>query len=373
MKTLHAAASSTAPVVIMAGGTGGHVIPALSVATELQRRGIPVEWLGTEAGIESKLVPDAGIPIHWLSIGGLRGKGKATLLLAPFKLIRAVAQAAFILRQVKPQAVLGMGGFASGPGGIAARLLGIRLVVHEQNAVAGMTNRWLAKVAQVVAYAFHGAFAASPKGERVGNPVRDSIAALPLPAERFVGRNQKINILVLGGSQGAMALNQVVPQALASMHNAAHVVVRHQCGARFVEQAQQSYGQRFANVTIEPFISDMAAAYGWADLVICRSGALTVAEIAAAGVGAIMVPFPHAVDDHQTVNAAVIEAAGGGVIRQQSELTATALAAELDTLVMDRPRLLAMAEASRSVAVIGSASRLADICLGSNAGEVMHG
>ncbi|MFT5063902.1 MAG: UDP-N-acetylglucosamine--N-acetylmuramyl-(pentapeptide) pyrophosphoryl-undecaprenol N-acetylglucosamine transferase [Gammaproteobacteria bacterium] len=357
------------PVVIMAGGTGGHVIPALSVAAELQQRGVGVEWLGTHAGIESKLVPSAGIRIHWLSISGFRGKGKATLLLAPFKLIRAVAQAASILRQIQPQAVLGMGGFASGPGGIAARLLGIRLVIHEQNAVAGMTNSWLAKVAQVVAYAFNGAFAESAKGELVGNPVRDSIAALPAPAERFAGRDGKTNILVIGGSQGAMALNQVVPQALASMKHAAQVQVRHQCGNRFVESAQQAYGQDFSNVTIEPFIDDMAEAYAWADLVVCRSGALTIAEVAAAGVGAIMVPFPYAVDDHQTVNAAVIENAGGGSIRQQSNLTAESLAAELDELVVDRPRLLAMAEASRSVAVIGSASRLADICLGSNAGE----
>lgn len=362
-------ALNLAPVVIMAGGTGGHVIPALSVASELKLRGVSVEWLGTEAGIESKLVPDAQIKLHFLSIGGLRGKGKATLLLAPFKLIRAVAQAASILRQIKPQAVLGMGGFASGPGGIAARLLGIRIVVHEQNAVAGMTNRWLAKVANVVAYAFSGAFAESAKGELVGNPVRDSIAALPAPAERFAGRDGKTNILVLGGSQGAMALNQVVPQALASMSKASEVQVRHQCGTRFVEQATEAYGQDFDNVVIEPFIADMAEAYAWADLVVCRSGALTVAEVAAAGVAAILVPFPHAVDDHQTVNASVIENAGGGFIRQQSDLTAESLAAELDNLVGDRQRLLAMAEASRSVAVIGSAQRLADICLGSNAGE----
>lgn len=363
-------------VLIMAGGTGGHVIPALSVAEVLRSHGVAVEWLGTKAGIEARLVPAANIPIHWMNITGLRGKSAATLLLAPFRLLSAVLQARRVIKAFNPTAVLGMGGFASGPGGLAAKLLGKRLVIHEQNAIAGMTNRYLSRMADVTAYAFDGAFTGGKALQRLGNPVRTEIEALPSPTERAAHKaSHTLNILVLGGSLGAKALNDAVPQALVRTNGAASIAVRHQAGARNFEEAQQAYlavrDSLAAKADVKDFIDDMAAAYAWADLVVCRAGALTVAELAAVGVASILVPYPYAVDDHQTLNARVLERAGAGLICQQSELTPEFLAGLFDQFVADKSRLISMGEAARSVAEPRTAERLASLCVPALEQEIM--
>lgn len=351
------------PVLIMAGGTGGHVFPALAVAERLRAAGMPVVWMGTRQGLEAKLVPAAGITIEWIGVAGLRGKGLRRLLTLPFMLGRALLQARTILRRLRPPVVLGMGGFASGPGGLAARLLGIPLVVHEQNAIAGLTNRWLARLASRVLEAFPGTFPASRRALAVGNPVRDAIAALPPPALRFAGREGRLRLLVLGGSQGALALNQLVPQALAQLPEAARPEVWHQAGGRLHDTAAAAYQEAGVAARLTPFIDDMAAAYAWADLVLCRAGALTIAELAAAGVAALLVPFPFAVDDHQTANAAFLARGGAARVVQQADLDAAALAALLGELLADRQALWAMAEAARALAQVDSAARVAAICL----------
>ncbi|MBK8962452.1 MAG: undecaprenyldiphospho-muramoylpentapeptide beta-N-acetylglucosaminyltransferase [Candidatus Competibacteraceae bacterium] len=351
------------PVLIMAGGTGGHVFPALAVAERLRERGLPVVWLGTRRGLEATLVPKAGIPIEWIGVAGLRGKGMGRLLGMPLMLRRAVWQAGAILRRLRPRVVLGMGGFASGPGGMVARSLGIPLVVHEQNAIAGLTNRWLARVADRVLEAFPATFPSARRALTVGNPVRQRIAALPPPAARLAGRAGRPRLLVVGGSQGALALNQLVPQALASLAEAHRPEVWHQAGGRLHETAETAYREAGVTARLTPFIEEMAEAYSWADLVLCRAGALTVAELAAAGVGSVLVPFPFAVDDHQTANARYLEQGGAALIRQQAELTAQNLAELLGALLGDRPRLLGMAEAARGLARIEAAERVATACL----------
>lgn len=353
-------------VLIMAGGTGGHVIPALSVAQVLRSHGVRVEWLGTRAGIEAKLVPAANIPINWINITGLRGKSAITLLLAPLRLASAVLQSIRVIRRLQPDAVLGMGGFASGPGGLAAWLLRKRLVIHEQNAIAGMTNRYLAKLANAVAYAFTGAFPETDNSVLLGNPVRADIESLPAPAQRRADRaGGGINLLVLGGSLGAQALNDVLPQALAKAQFGAQITVRHQAGSRNLEAAQLAYQQVDIPTTVDvkAFIDDMAAAYAWADLVVCRSGALTVAELAAAGVASVLVPFPHAVDDHQTLNAQALQRVGAALVCQQADLDADMLAKLFDQFVQDPERLVLMADAARTVAEPNTAERLAALCL----------
>ena len=311
----------TAPVLIMAGGTGGHVYPALAVAKALVARRRPVVWLGTRAGIEARIVPGAGLPIEWIRIGGLRGKGALTWFAAPFRLARAIGEALVIVRRIRPAAVLGMGGFASGPGGFAAWLLRRPLVIHEQNAVAGLTNRLLAKFARVVLEAFPGSFSSLPGVVAVGNPVRPEIANLPAPSARAAARAGPLNLLVLGGSLGALALNRGVPAALAGLSAADRPVVRHQSGELTLDAARDAYRAAGVDATVMPFIEDMAEAYAWADVVVCRAGALTVAELAAAGLAALFVPFPHAVDDHQTANAASLVSAGAAVILPEADLT----------------------------------------------------
>lgn len=353
----------TAPVLIMAGGTGGHVFPALAVAESLRGRGIPVIWLGTRTGLEATLVPKAGIPLEWIEVAGLRGKGWRRRLLTPFMLIRALWQARAVLRRVQPRVILGMGGFVSGPGGVMARLLGIPLVIHEQNAIAGLTNRWLARVANQTLQAFPNTFPAPRRAITVGNPVRQVIAALPLPAERFAGRQGRARLLVLGGSLGALALNQLVPQALALLDAAERPEVWHQAGGQLQEAAAEAYQQAGITVQLTPFIDNMAEAYGWADVVLCRAGALTIAELAAAGVGAVLVPFPFAVDDHQTANARFLAQGGAARLVQQSDLSAERLAALLRDLLPDRARLLQMAEAARRLAKVDAAEQVARVCL----------
>ena len=351
------------PVIIMAGGTGGHVFPALAVAERLRLQDVPVIWMGTRQGLEARLVPQTGIPMAWVKVTGMRGVGLKRLLAAPFVITMALFQAAVILLRCRPCLALGMGGFVSGPGGLMARCLHIPLVVHEQNALAGMTNRWLARVANGVLEGFPDTFPPARRALLVGNPVRASIAALASPDRRFAARTGPARLLVVGGSQGALALNQLVPRALALLAPAERPQVWHQAGGSMLESAASAYQEAGVKVQLEPFITDMAAAYGWADLVLCRAGALTVAELAAAGVGAVLVPYPYAVDDHQTANARFLERGGAALVVQQSALTAEALAELLRDLLRDRARLLAMAKAARRRARADAAEQVAAQCL----------
>lgn len=348
------------PVMIMAGGTGGHVFPGLAVAEVLGRRGVDVVWLGSTHGLENDWVPAAGLPLERLAVSGLRGRGLAGWLAAPVRLMKAVRQAGRIIKRHAPRSVLSLGGYASGPGGIAARLRGVPLVVHEQNAVAGLTNRVLARVARRVLAGFPGAL---PGAEVVGNPVRADIAGLAAPEARFAAREGRPRLLVLGGSQGARRLNEVMPAALARLAPGARPVVRHQCGARHLEAARAGYREASLEAEVVPFIEDMAGAYGWADLVVSRAGALTLAELAAAGVGAVLVPFPHAVDDHQAVNARAFVSAGAADMIRESSLDAESLADRLAPLLGDRDRMAAMAVAARGLAHPDAAERLADACI----------
>lgn len=355
--------SAQRSVLIMAGGTGGHVVPALTVAERLRAHDAAVTWLGTRRGLEATLTPKAGIPMEWINVAGLRGKGLRQRLLTPIMLGRALWQAGTILRRLRPSVVLGMGGFVSGPGGAMTRLLGIPLVVHEQNAIAGLTNRWLARVANRVFEAFPGTFPPTRQAVTVGNPVRAAIANLPPPAERFAGRQGPRRLLILGGSQGALALNQLVPQALTLLEENERPEVWHQAGGQLQTAAETAYQEAGVKARLTPFIENMAEAYGWADLVLCRAGALTIAELAAAGVGAVLVPFPFAVDDHQTANARFLERDGAAQTVQQAELTAERLATLLRELLHDGDRLLRMAEAARRLAQVDAAEQVALACL----------
>jgi UDP-N-acetylglucosamine--N-acetylmuramyl-(pentapeptide) pyrophosphoryl-undecaprenol N-acetylglucosamine transferase len=355
-------ATAMGPVMIMAGGTGGHIFPGIAVARELQSRAIPVVWLGSEIGLETRLVPEAGLALEAIAIGGLRGKGLGTLASAPPRVLRAVWQALRIIRRHRPRSVLSLGGFAAAPGGLAAWLLGRPLLVHEQNRVPGMTNRMLARLARRVMAGFPDAFPAATRAQAVGNPVRADIAALPPPAERLADRRGPLRVLVIGGSQGARALNRFLPVAFAGIASGS-IEVRHQCGARMLDEARAAYAAAGLAVTPEPFIADMAEAYGWADLAICRAGALTIAELAAAGVASLLVPFPAAVDDHQTRNAAYLVEAGAAVLVPEGADFDARLTAELSLLLADRDRLRDMALAARGLARTDAAARVADACI----------
>ena len=351
------------PILIMAGGTGGHVFPALALARLLREQSTDVIWLGTERGLESRIIPAEGIPIEKLSIGGLRGKGALTWLAAPFRLSRALVQALAVMRRHQPSVVVGLGGFVTGPGGVAAWLTRCPLVIHEQNAVAGFTNRCLAHLARQVLEAFPGSFGHEVHARAIGNPVRRDISAVPPPAERFAGRTGPIRILVIGGSQGAARLNAVVPFALKRLAGSLAFDVRHQAGERWLEAGRASYAQAGVRADVRPFIEDMSEAYAWADLVICRAGALTISELAAAGVAAVLVPFPNAVDDHQAYNAQYLVREGAAVLISDRELTAERLASELQRLCAGRGKLLAMAERARLLAKPRAAAELAASCL----------
>lgn len=355
-------AAGPRPVMILAGGTGGHIFPGLAVAAALRTRDVPVAWLGSEGGMETRLVPQHGIAVDTIAVRGVRGKGVTALLAAPFKLLRAVRAARRVLRQRQPRAVVSFGGFAAGPGGLAARLAGIPLIVHEQNRAPGMTNRVLAKFARRVLTGFPQTFA---REEVVGNPVRAEIAAIAPPDERFAGRSGALRLLVLGGSQGARALNGAVPRALAALSCPTAWEVRHQCGERLREEAVRAYAEAGVPASVEPFIADMAAAYAWADVVVCRAGALTLAELCAAGVGSVLVPFPQAVDDHQTRNARyLLERDAAQLVPQGGDVAdlARRLSATLEALT-DRARLLPMAQAARALARPDAAGRVADAVL----------
>ena len=350
----------TRPVLIMAGGTGGHIFPGLAVAETLRAQGVPVAWLGAVGGMEAKVVPAHGIELHSIRVGGLRGKGWKTRLAAPLMLLRALLASLAVLRRLNPRSVLSMGGYVAGPGGLAARLLHRPLLVHEQNRVAGFTNRKLAVHAQRVLAGFADAL---PNAEWVGNPVRAAIAALAPPAQRFAGHAARARLLVLGGSLGARALNLALPQALALLPVERRPEVLHQCGNRGLDEAREAYAKAGVEAQVVPFIEDMAGTYGWADLAVCRAGALTLAELTAAGLGAVLVPFPHAVDDHQTRNAEALVAAGAAELIQERDLNVEQLAQRLDVLLADRAHLLAMAEAARALAKPDAAVVIARACL----------
>lgn len=337
-------------VLVMAGGTGGHVFPALAVAARLREQGHQVTWMGAPDSFEARKVPEAGFAIAFVRVSGLRGKGLIKLLKAPLLLLRALLDALAVLRRVRPDVVLGMGGFAAGPGGLAARLLGLPLVIHEQNAAAGLTNRLLARLASTVLQAFPGTFSGTfGRGAKtVGNPTRAGFAELPPPATRLAHEGPA-RVLVVGGSQGAKALNETVPRALALLPAGQRPEVRHQAG-RTLPVAQAAYAEAGVGAGIEAFIGDMPAAYAQADLVICRSGASTIAELCAAGCASVLVPFPFAVDDHQTANARYLSDAGAAVLLPERELTPAGLAATLQRLLADRAGLIGMADAARAKA-----------------------
>lgn len=352
-------------VLIMAGGTGGHVFPALAVADELRARGATINWLGTGRGIENRLVPAANIPLHLIKVEGVRGRGILGLAKAPFLISYAVSQAISIIRQINPDVVLGFGGFASGPGGLAAKLLGKPLVIHEQNAVAGTTNRLLAKVASKVLSAFPDSFKDATPVQVVGNPVREQIKNLVPVQERYAARAQQntpLQLLIVGGSLGAKAINELLPAALSELPVESRPSVWHQTGKGHAEATTSLYMQHQVNAKVAEFIDDMAAAYAWADMVVCRAGALTVSELMMAGVAAILIPLPSAIDDHQTFNAKNLTEAGAGIALVQKDLTAAKMAALLLTELADRNHLLSMAEKAQQLAKPNAAAQVADIC-----------
>lgn len=349
--------------LMMAGGTGGHVFPALATARALQQRGHEVHWLGASGGMEERLIGDTDIPLSLIHISGLRGKGKLALLLAPFRLMRALGEAYTHLRRIRPDCVVGMGGFVTGPGGIAAWLMRKPLVIHEQNAIAGMTNRWLTRFSETVLEAFPDSFGDQTVTRCTGNPVRGEVALMDAPEQRLAGRSGRLRVLVIGGSLGAQVFNQQLPRALALMPEADRPDVRHQCGEKNLEAARAAYDEAGVSASIEPFIRDMAEAYGWADLVICRAGALTVSELCAAGIGAVLVPFPHAVDDHQTRNGQHMVKAGAAILVPQPKLNPEVLAETLKDLATDRKRILTMAKAARSLARPDATERVVNYCL----------
>lgn len=366
-------------ILILAGGTGGHVYPALAVAHELLADGHEVVWMGTRAGLEARVVPAAGIPMEWLSVSGLRGKGWRNKLAAPFMLARACLQALGILRRVRPAVVLGMGGFVSGPGGLMARFLGIPLVLHEQNRIPGTTNRWLARWASVVLEAFPDSFPAKIGARCTGNPLRREIAALHgkvASGEWLVARNSDslpssslathhspptTRLLIVGGSLGARALNEAMPSALAAV--GAPLEIRHQTGAAMRDDTAARYAEAGIESRVDAFVEDMAEAYAWANLAVCRAGAMTVSELSAVGLPAILIPFPYAIDDHQTHNARYLADADAAVLLPQSELTPERMAQEIKALLGQPERLQAMAANAVSLAKPEAARTVADICL----------
>lgn len=352
-------------VLIMAGGTGGHIFPALSIARHLQSKGYRIEWLGTPRGLEVEVLRDTDIPLHLIDAHGLRGKGLLGMLLAPFMIASSILQSLRVIRSVRPCCVLGMGGYVTGPGGVATKLSGRKLLIHEQNAIVGLTNRLLARIADTAMEAFPATFTASTGALLTGNPVRVEISALPL--KRDSAALAPLKILVIGGSLGAVAINDLVPQALLSFTAQERPQVWHQVGKNNVESAQRRYREAGISLdetcTVVPFITDMAAAYAWADLVLCRAGATTVSELAAAGLPSILVPFPNAVDDHQSRNAQWLSEAGAAVLIQQRDLNAGALADLWQRFQQDRSVLNEMAHKARALAHVNANELVASQCI----------
>jgi len=350
-------------ILIMAGGTGGHVFPALAVARELRNRGARVLWLGTRAGIEARVVPAAGFEIDYITIKSLRGGGLLRWLLLPVRLNVAMWQSLRVLRRRRPNAALAMGGFASGPGALMVSVLGIPLVVHEQNAIAGLTNRWLAQLADRLLCGFPGAFGEKVGVHVVGNPVRPEILSLPDPETRFAARPGRLRLLIVGGSQGARVFNETVPAALRRLPESARPEVWHQTGSRDESTVASRYREFLPDARVAAFIDDMAAAYAWADLVVCRAGAMTVAELAVAGIGSILVPLPTAADDHQTANAHYLADRDAAVRLPQVECTAERLAELILDVSGNRSLLERMAIHARGCAVTDATEAVTHECL----------
>lgn len=348
---------SVPTILIMAGGTGGHIMPGLAVADVLRARGWRVLWLGNPDKMEGRLVPARGYDLVPMTFSGVRGRGPGALLRLPLTLARALAQAWSRLSQIKPDVVLGMGGYVAFPGGVAAALRGMPLVVHEQNAVAGTANRWLARMARRVLSGFPGVL---PRGEMLGNPVRAALCNQPAPAQRYAGREGPLRLLVVGGSLGAQALNETLPRALALMPADRRPRVVHQAGEQHIESLARAYALAGVEAECRAFIDDMADAMAQADLMVCRAGAMTVAEVAAVGAAALFVPFPHAIDDHQTANARFLADAQAAWLQPQQALTPEWLAEWLSQRT--RPELQAVAERARAHARPQAADDIADAC-----------
>lgn len=348
-------------LLIMAGGTGGHVFPALTVAENLRSRGVDIVWLGTKSGIEARSVPAAGFDIEWISIRGLRGKGLWGMLRMPFLLLTAILQTTGVILRRRPAALLGMGGFVAGPGGIVAWLLRRPLLIHEANAIAGLTNRVLARLGSRVMSGFPDTFPKGIKAEYVGNPVRREIAQLPEPTSRLASRNGELRLLVVGGSQGAKVFNELLPAVVKGLEPTPEVW--HQAGAGNAESVNAAYQQLGLSVRVDDFIDDMAQAYGWADVVVCRAGAMTVAEVSAAGVATIFIPFPHAVGDHQAANAWYLAKQDAAIVILQQDLTAESLIETMRRLCRGRTEIVNMARRARLLARPDATVRVADICM----------
>jgi UDP-N-acetylglucosamine--N-acetylmuramyl-(pentapeptide) pyrophosphoryl-undecaprenol N-acetylglucosamine transferase len=352
------------PILIMAGGTGGHVYPALAVADYLRQKGIPLLWLGTTKGLESRIVPQKGYQLLTINISGLRGKGILRWVKAPVILGLALFQSLLILFKRKPSVVLGMGGFVSGPGGLAAWLMRIPLLIHEQNAIAGLTNRVLAHMADIVMAAFPGAFKTLPNVKVTGNPVRSELFEVMPPEQRLRDRvNGNLRLLVLGGSQGASVLNQIIPDVIDSIGDKFQLDVWHQTGDRHFESTQSRYSTLGINGILAPYIEDMADAYAWADIVICRAGALTIAELTAVGVASMLIPYPYAVDDHQSANARYLSENGGAILIAESDLTCDVLVRTFAELAQSRTKLIEMATRARALSQPLATQTVAAVCL----------
>lgn len=348
--------------LVMAGGTGGHVFPALATAKKLMDRNDKVVWLGSVGGMEEQVVKQAGIPFYGISVSGVRGKGKLSKLYAPLKIAKAIFQALIVLRKTNPDAVLGMGGFASGPGGLAAKLLGKPLLVHEQNAVAGMTNKILAKMASSVMSAFPDAFHHQDRVLLTGNPLRDEICELYYSAKESISNERQLRVLVLGGSLGAARLNEVIPRAMSILHESIRPEIWHQTGRGKLQGVSTSYEESGVNARVNEFIDDMAEAYKWADFVICRAGALTISELCVAGLGAILIPYPYAVDDHQTLNAEYMAQGGAAWLLDQNKLNEVTLSEILIPLFSKPERISILSEAARKLAKADATENVATEC-----------
>lgn len=349
-------------LMIMAGGTGGHVFPALAVANLLRDRGVDVVWLGTRNGLEARVVPAAEFPIEWINVKGLRGKGLLGWLVSPLLILRASFEAWRIIRRRRPDALLGMGGFVSGPGGLVAWLMRLPLMIHEQNAIAGLTNRGLSRLASRV---FTGFPDVLPRAEHVGNPLRKGFVDIASKDHSEVdraGSNAQLNLLIVGGSLGAKALNEVMPVAISELDAATRPAIRHQCGRGSVSTVEQHYRELSIDAEVDEFIDDMPKAYAWADIVLCRAGAMTIAEVAAAGVAAVFVPFPHAVGDHQTANARYLSDHNAAVLIDQNDLTASSLSVELNNLISIPGRLEEIGHRAAAFARVDATEVIADAC-----------
>ena len=361
---MESSANKPLRILVMAGGTGGHVFPALAVADELRARGVEVTWLGSRRGLEAEVVPKAGYPIDYINVSGLRGKGLLSWFIAPIKLLTALAQGWAVMRRRHPSAVLGMGGFVSGPGGLAAWLTCHPLLIHEQNARAGLTNRLLAPLAKRVMEAFPGSITNVTNVLHTGNPLRADFVNTDFKKSgdsNIEGQDNRLKLLVVGGSLGAARLNEVVPAALAELPEGTRPEVWHQAGKRNIDSAQQAYCEAGIEARVVPFIDDIAEAYRWADLVLCRAGAMTVAELAAAGVASILVPFPYAVDDHQTANAHYLSDHNAAVLLPQSQLTPERLGKLIKEATPEALRK--MAEAAQRLALLDASQHVADQCV----------